>query len=247
MKQWDPESYARSAHFVPELGRPLLTLLEPRRGERMLDLGCGDGVLTQELAAGGCEVVGVDSSPEMVCAARKRGIDARVMDGESLSFASEFDGVLSNAALHWMRHPDAVIEGVWRALRPGGRFVGELGGAGNIELVYSTFARILADQGVPPESVEAFYFPSVAEYRDRLEAREFEVISAEALDRPTPIPKHETEWLAMVAAPFLHACPEGRRDSLLARAYEALDPLLRRAGTWVADYVRLRFSARKPT
>jgi len=121
------------------------------------------------------------------------------------------------------------------------------GGQGNIESVYASFSKILSAHGVAPESVEALYFPSVSDYRTRLEARGFEVISVKAMDRPTPIPKNETEWLAMVAAPFLDACPEGQRDSILAEVYEALDPMLRtRDGAWVAEYVRLRFNARKP-
>ena len=125
---WDPERYARNARFVSDLAGPVVELLDPRRGERILDLGCGDGVLTAKLAAMGCEMVGVDGSGPQIEAARKLGLDARVMDGEKLSFDEEFDAVFSNAALHWMRSPEAVIAGVRRALRRKGRFVAELGG-----------------------------------------------------------------------------------------------------------------------
>src|SRR5438445_8039406 len=115
---WDPERYARNARFVADLGAPVVDLLAPRAGERILDLGCGDGVLTAKLASLGCQVIGVDASPQQIGAARKLGLDARVMNGEALDFDREFDAVFSNAALHWMRDPAKVIAGVHRALRP---------------------------------------------------------------------------------------------------------------------------------
>src|SRR5512142_2028530 len=132
---WDPERYARNARFVADLGMPVVELLAPKSGERILDLGCGDGALTEKLVAMGCTVVGVDGSAEQVAAARARGLDCHVMDGEQLTFNNEFDAVFSNAALHWMKRADAVIAGVWRALKPGGRFVAECGGHGNIKAI----------------------------------------------------------------------------------------------------------------
>ena len=122
---WDPDRYARNARFVADLGAPVVELLAPRAGERILDLGCGDGVLTAKLASLGCHVIGVDASAQQIDAARKLGLDARVMNGEALDFDSEFDAVFSNAALHWMRDPAKVIAGVHRALTPHGRFVGD--------------------------------------------------------------------------------------------------------------------------
>src|SRR4029077_20236142 len=125
-QEWSARRYAETAHFVPALGAPVLELLAPSAGERILDLGCGDGVLTEKIAAAGAAVVAVDAAPDMVAAARARGIDARIMPGQYLTFDGEFDAVFSNAALHWMRPPEAVLAGVRRALRPGGRFVGEM-------------------------------------------------------------------------------------------------------------------------
>src|SRR6266705_5788747 len=122
---WDANRYSENARFVSDLGMPVVELLAPRAGERILDLGCGDGSLTTKLVELGCQVVGVDASPAMVAAAQALGLDARVMDGQSLPFAQEFDAVFSNAALHWMPQVDTVIAGVWRSLKPGGRFVGE--------------------------------------------------------------------------------------------------------------------------
>ncbi len=121
-QRWDPETYAKHAGFVAELGREVVALLAPQAGERVLDLGCGDGALTEQLVLSGCSVVGIDSSVAQVAGARARCLDARVARGESLPFESEFDAVFSNAALPWMREADAVVKSVYRALRPGGRF-----------------------------------------------------------------------------------------------------------------------------
>ncbi|MGH7897359.1 MAG: class I SAM-dependent methyltransferase, partial [Candidatus Binatia bacterium] len=142
-QSWDPERYARNARFVSDLGAPVVELLAPVAGERILDLGCGDGVLSKKLADLGCEIVGVDGSAGQVAAAQALGIDARVVDGEKLAFENEFDAVFSNAALHWMKRADDVIAGVWRALRPGGRFVAECGGAGCVATIEHALDRAL--------------------------------------------------------------------------------------------------------
>ena len=128
--RWEPDDYAKNAAFVPALGAPVLALLDPKPGERILDLGCGDGVLTVKLVEAGAEVVGVDASDTMIAVAKARGLDVHVVDGQSLDFEAEFDAVFSNAALHWMLDGEAVARGVFRALKPGGRFVGEMGGHG---------------------------------------------------------------------------------------------------------------------
>ncbi len=145
---WDPERYARNARFVADLGAPVLELLAPQAGECILDLGCGDGVLTAKLAAMGCDVIGVDASTPQIEAARKLGVDARVIDGENLAFANEFDAVFSNAALHWMRNPDKVIAGVYRALRPQGRFVAEFGGHGCVAKIKTALVEALNRRGI---------------------------------------------------------------------------------------------------
>ncbi|HBZ68323.1 MAG TPA: SAM-dependent methyltransferase, partial [Deltaproteobacteria bacterium] len=172
---WDPERYARNARFVSDLGQPVLELLAPQPGERVLDLGCGDGVLTEKLVALGCSVVGVDASRPQVSAARARGLDAHVMDGQALAFEREFDAVFSNAALHWMRDRDAVIRGVGRALRPGGRFVGEFGGHGCVAKIVAAIEATLARRGIDAARLNPWYFPTPDEYAARLAAGGFEV------------------------------------------------------------------------
>src|SRR5688572_1038214 len=125
---WSPDTYSKNARFVSDLGAPLLNLLDPQPGERILDLGCGDGALTQKIAATGSFVIGVDSSPAFVEAAHARGLNVALMDAQQLSLKRQFDAVFSNAALHWMKHPELVVEGVANCLRRGGRFIGEFGG-----------------------------------------------------------------------------------------------------------------------
>jgi trans-aconitate methyltransferase len=244
-QRWDPERYRRNASFVAELGAPLVDLLAPQPGERVLDLGCGDGALTEKLVALGAAVVGVDFSAEQVGAARARGLEAHVADGQGLTFDAEFDAVLSNAALHWMTRPDAVIDGVWRALKPGGRFVGEMGGAGNVQRVKAALTRALARRSV--EAAEPWYFPTPDDYGGRLAARGFRVDEIALIDRPTPLPGALGDWLETFAEPFLFQVSADERPDLIAEVEAALAGQLRDgAGRWSVDYVRLRFVAAKP-
>lgn len=247
MQHWDPERYARAAGFVPRLAGPMLDLLQPRPGERFLDLGCGNGTLTAELLRAGHDVVGVDASAAQVAAARALGVDARVMDGHALDFGPEFDAVLSNAALHWMREPDKVIDGVWRALKPGGRFAGDMGGAGNVKAVVDALGAALSRRGKNAADVNPWYFPDAAAYRARLERRGFAVVHAALVARPTPLPGPIEDWLDTFTGAFMAAVPEAERATLRAEVVEAVRPaLLGEDGVWVVDYVRLRFLARKP-
>jgi trans-aconitate methyltransferase len=246
-QQWNAGDYARHGRFVAELGVSLLSWLKPATGERILDLGCGDGALTADIAAHGASVIGVDASPELVAAAVARGLDVRLGDGQSLSFESEFDAVFSNAALHWMkRDPDAVLAGVWRALKSGGRFVAEMGGAGNVASIRGALHGALDARGVDAAQVDPWYFPTVDDYRARLEAAGFEVQAIERYDRPTPLPGDVTGWLSTFAQSFLKTVPATARDEVLTQVRAALhDRLTDAAGRWTADYVRLRFVAIK--
>jgi trans-aconitate methyltransferase len=159
-QKWNAQQYSEQGRFVSDLGMPVVELLAPRRGERVLDLGCGDGVLTAKLVALGCNVVGVDGSASMIGAAKALGLDARVMDGHALSFDGEFDAVFSNAALHWMKQPDKVVDGVWRALKPGGRFVGEMGGEGNVATIVAALETALRARGIDPKAFNPWFYPA---------------------------------------------------------------------------------------
>ena len=243
---WSADRYRSHAAFVPALGRGVVELLAPRRGERILDLGCGDGALTEALVAAGAEVVGIDASADMVAAARQRGIDARVVDATALDFDGAFDAVFSNAALHWMTDADAVIAGVGRALTPGGRFVGEFGGAGNVAAITVALLAVLGRRGLDAEAAIPWFFPTAAAYRQRLEHHGFTVTFIELFPRPTPLPGGMDGWLETLAAPVLGALPPDERAAARDEAVALLRPALcDEAGQWTADYVRLRFAAHR--
>lgn len=244
---WDPDRYERNARFVSDLGMPVFELLAPLPGERILDLGCGDGVLTEKIAALGCAVVGVDGSSEQIEAARRRGLEVYVGDGQRLTFTESFDAVFSNAALHWMLQADDVIDGVWRALKPGGRFVAECGGHGGVAQIVKALYTALARRGVDGASLNPWYFPTVEDYTGRLKARGFTVLSMALIPRPTPLPGDIAGWLETFAEVFIHALPRPERAEFIAAVRELLRPQLCNAqGDWTADYVRLRFAAAKP-
>ena len=241
---WNALAYERNARFVAEMGSPLIELLAPRTGERILDLGCGDGAFSAMVAASGADVTGVDSSPELVAAAQARGIRAAVGDGRALAFDAGFDAVVSNAALHWMGAPDAVLAGVAKALRPGGRFAGEFGGKGNVAAIVTALVAVLDRRGVDGAAAIPWYFPTVAEYRARLEAHGFSIASIELVPRPTPLTTGIAGWFETFAAPFMKRLPEAQRAGASDEAIALLAHSLRDdAGAWTADYVRLRFLA----
>jgi SAM-dependent methyltransferase len=241
---WSAAGYAENARFVADLGAPLLDLLSPQPGERILDLGCGDGALTERIAAAGAQVVGVDVSENLLAAARLRGLDVRALDAHQLGFHAEFDAVFSNAALHWMSRPEDVLKGVRQALKPGGRFVGEFGGHGNVAAVYTALLAVFAHRGIDL-APHLLFFPTAEEYQSLLEKHGFRVESIALIPRPTPLPTGMSGWLTTFARGMFALVPESER----ADAMEETVRLLRRTlcdthGRWTADYVRLRFAAR---
>lgn len=245
-QRWTSDSYQKHTGFVPVLGAPVLELLAPKPGERILDLGCGDGALTEKLRDAGADVQGVDASDTMIEAAKKRGLDARVLDAQALDFDQAFDAVFSNAALHWMLDPGAVIAGVHRALKPGGRFVGEFGGHGNVAAITVALSATMEKYGIDAEAINPWYFPTTDAYRSQLEAHGFEVASIELIPRPTPLPTDMAGWLQTMAGTFFSALEPDARSSALNDTIRLLQPWLRDdQGNWTADYVRLRFSAKR--
>ncbi len=241
---WDPETYARNARFVSDLGSAVLDLLAPRPGERILDVGCGDGVLTKRLVDLGCEVVAVDASAAQIEAARQRGIDARVMNAEALPFTEEFDAVFSNAALHWIKSADAAIAGVYRSLQPGGRFVAECGGDGCVRKIRTALVEALERRGIDGDARVPWYFPTVDDYTAKLERAGFHVDTIALIPRPTPLPGDVIGWLDTFAHSFVDGFTGRERAEYFEEVGAILAPQLRESsGTWVADYVRLRFKA----
>lgn len=246
-QDWNPESYAKNARFVSDYGLEVVDLLGPKPGERVLDLGCGDGALTEEISSRGATVVGVDNSPEMVRTAVARGTDARLLGGEDLPFDKEFDAVFSNAALHWMStDPGLVVERVFRSLKVGGRFVGEFGGHGNVAAITIAIRSAMLLHGVDCGDYSPWYFPTPAEYHHLLTSKGFKVNSIALTPRPTPLPTGMQAWLQTFAGPFLAKCEEVHVPQVLQTAVALMRPSLRdTCGIWTADYVRIRFSATK--
>ena len=243
---WSAARYEANARFVTDLAGPVLDLLAPRKGERILDLGCGDGPIAKALGDLGCVVKGVDASEDMVAGARALGVDAEVMDGHALAFDGEFDAVFSNAALHWMTRPDDVARGVAKALKPGGRFVAEQGGHGNVAAIRTALVAVLAEAGVRTDLSDVWSFPSVAEQTRRLEDAGFEIEEIALHPRPTPVASGMEAWLETLAAPALSGVDPDRRAAIRARVAALTRPALCDGeGLWTADYVRLRFRAVK--
>jgi trans-aconitate methyltransferase len=243
---WNADVYRTNARFVSDLGIPVVELLAPRAGERILDLGCGDGVLTRQLQDMGCEIVGVDSSPELVEAAAALGLEVYLQDATAIEFREEFDAVFSNAVLHWVKEPDEVIRRVFRALRPGGRFVAECGGHRCVETIQRALVAELERRGYDGWAANPWYFPTDQEYGDRLTRAGFDVRYIATIPRPTPLPGDIAGFLETFAGSFTSVLPPGERAAYIEDVRRRLMPSLRgEDGTWTADYTRLRFAAWK--
>ncbi|HEY2472737.1 MAG TPA: methyltransferase domain-containing protein [Terracidiphilus sp.] len=244
---WDPLAYERNGAFVHELAGGVLEWLNAQPGEYILDLGCGDGHLTQRISDSGAHVLGVDASPAMVAAARERGVEAEPAKAEALPFRDgTFDAVFSNAALHWVRGQDAMLAQVHRVLKHEGRFVAEMGGHGNIAAIQVALTAVLERHGFSNLEEGVNYFPTVDAYTERLNRQGFHVEQMALIPRPTKLAESGMEgWLRTFRRGVLDGLPEDAREAVVKETAELLAPVLRdEAGNWTADYVRLRFAAR---
>lgn len=239
--RWDAGDYARVGAFVPQLGAAALDLLDPKPGERILDVGCGDGALTRTIIGRGAEVVAVDNSPELVAAARAIGLDVLEMDAAEMTFAAEFDAAFSNAALHWMLDKERVARAIFRALRPGKRFAGEMGGEGNLARLREALDNELVIRGYVPPSESANWYPSAETFAAVYEAAGFSDIDARLIERPTPLPHGIAAWVTTFRKGWLDrsGVPDDERREIAAAVEQAVN-------SDTADYVRLRFIMRKP-
>jgi len=249
--QWNATQYDAKHAFVYEKAKGLVELVAPEAGERILDLGCGTGALTAAIAEGGAEVLGVDQSEEMISQARKKypALKFEALDARALRFNAEFDAVFSNAVLHWIPEAEQVIAGVAQALRPGGRFVAELGGKGNIQRVVEGFHRAFSVLGMPePEGVSPWFYPGVAEYAGLLERHGLEVREASLFDRPTMLEDGERgleNWIRLFRQTFLEKMGEPNAQHWIREVERQCRVALFKNGSWELDYRRLRIAASK--
>ena len=238
---WDAADYARLGGFVAKLGEAALDLLDPQPGEHVLDVGCGDGILTQKIVERGATVVGIDNNLSMVAAAKARGLDARLMDAADLRFDAAFDAAFSNATLHWVLDKERAARAIWFALKAGGRFAGEMGGDGNLARLREALDNVLVARGFGPPTYAANWYPATEEFVAVYEQAGFRDVDARLIERPTRLEHGVASWVTTFRRGWLDRAgvPEEERAAIGAAVADAL-------GTDIADYVRLRFIMRKP-
>lgn len=242
---WSSDSYDTHARFVSDMAGAVVDWLDPQAGENILDLGCGDGVLTEQLVRAGANVIGVDMSENLLASARDKGLQVQQMDGEALTYDNQFDAVFSNAALHWMTNPQKVLSGVSKALKPNGRFVAEFGGHGNVAAIVTAMRAVAALRNGDETLAGPWFFPSPAVYQKMLEAHGFEVEQIGLFPRPTPLKTGMRHWLQLFRKPFFDQFGD-KKNEVLSQVETLLEPVLKDAnGNWTADYVRIRFRAIK--
>lgn len=248
--RWDSGLYDHKHDFVSKYGEDLIEILNPKPGEEILDLGCGTGDLADKISGKGAHVTGIDSSKEMIEAARQKfpSIDFEIQSAASFSFNKKFDAVFSNAALHWISEKEKVVKQVYECLKPGGRFVAELGGKGNVGKIIDALKGVLARHGFIKQSqIQTWYFPSLSEYASLLEANGFRVIFASHFDRETELKDSHgiINWLRMFGRSYLENIPDNEVSQILKEVEQQLKSSNFRNGKWFADYKRLRIVALK--
>lgn len=251
--KWNAELYDQKHNFVYQYGEDVLSLLEPKAGESILDLGCGSGFLTNEIRKYSAKVLGVDSSAEMIEKARNNypETEFKVINATDLSFNASFNAIFSNAVLHWIKAEDQpkMMDAVFTALKPGGRFVAEMGGKGNVGLMISTLRKVLNLYGYPQQAeMDYLFFPSVGEYTSMLENAGFKVNYAAHFDRETLLQDQSEgvkKWITMFASDFFIGVKEAHQPIILNETAKQLQPFYEKNGEWYADYKRLRFIAIK--
>lgn len=249
---WKPELYDTKLGFVSEYGKGVVQLLNPQENEKILDLGCGTGDLSNKITTYGAKVVGMDLSAAMIEKAREKypALHFFQGNGEDFTLEESYDAVFSNAALHWMKNPAKVITSVWNVLNHGGRFVAEFGGKGNVETIIQGIADVLSEEyGEDAYEKNQWYYPSIGEYSHLLEKQGFRVTSALHFDRPTPLKDGKdglSHWLTSFGDDFFQGFSDDERANLYTKIAKKIKPTLFQDGSWYADYKRIRIVAIKP-
>ncbi len=248
---WNPELYNNKHSFVYDYGEDLVTILQPKKNERILDLGCGSGQLTFKISQLAREVVGIDSSVEMIADAKSKfkNINFRVGDAANFSFEKKVDAIFSNAALHWVLEYKEAIQCMFDSLNNNGRIVLEFGGKGNVQTIVNQLRKSLASRGYLEQSeLKQWYFPSIAEYTTELESAGFNVTIAKHFDRPTELADQNTgikDWIAMFGKAFFNNVSLEHIEEIKQEVQEEIQSKCFKNGKWYADYKRIRVVAIK--
>ena len=249
-QHWNATLYDNAHDFVAKFGEGIFSWLQPQKGEHILDLGCGTGDLTPKIQAAGATVVGVDSSIDMIKAAKKKfpKIDFQQADARNLPFSASFDAIFSNAVLHWIPEKEAVVTNMYQSLKKGGRIVLEFGGKDNNQQIWDVLKMVLQKRGYPENAkIDFFYFPAIGEYATLLEKQGFRVTRAAHFDRPTPLKGNNgiKDWLLMFGDNFFPNIPAAEKGVILEEIQAALKATHFINEQWVADYKRIRVMAIK--
>ncbi len=249
--KWNADLYDQKHAFVFQYGEDVLALLDVKPGEHILDIGCGTGHLTKQIQDKGAIVKGTDYSPDMIAQAKKLfpGVDFAVENAADFYTEEKYDAVFSNAALHWVLDANGAIKSIYDALKPGGRFVAEMGGKGNVAKLLEAIHLVLQNHGYHTQAeTKVWYFPSTAEYAKLLEDHGFRVTFTAHYDRKTPLQDGDqgvAKWVTMFGAQFLEGIAEEEKEQILVEITKKLEPYYNEGGQWYADYKRLRFVAIK--
>jgi len=243
--QWNPETYNKHTAFVSQLALPVVGLLNPQEGERILDAGCGDGTLAVKIEKYGAKVVGIDMSAEMIEACKAKEIEAYVGSITALPYVNEFDAVFSNATLHWVKDAKSAVENIAKSLKNGGRFVAEFGGMGNMHHVVVAMQQVFDNHPEFGAFQNPWYFPTPEEYQALLETAGFEVKYIELIPRPTPM-DDIVHWLDIFANGITEHLNKEQFEVFKRECRDILvETIYSEDEGWILDYVRLRVKAIK--
>ncbi|MEH7127855.1 methyltransferase domain-containing protein [Neobacillus drentensis] len=242
---WNASLYDKEHSFVSHLGGELVRWLAPKPGEKILDLGCGTGDIANQLSQQGVEITGMDKSENMIEQAQKKYPDLTfiVEDAVNMRYSNEFDAVFSNATLHWIKTPRQALQSIYQALKPGGRFVAEFGGKGNVQTITEAIMNQLGEYGILYKSAQhPWYYPSIGEYTSIMEQVGFRVTHAEHFDRPTPLNGEQglRNWIEMFATSMFEGVTTETKEVIVTRVEDSLRQGLFMNGEWIADYKRIR-------
>ena len=246
--KWNTALYNNKHAFVYQYGEALVELLDPKPYEKILDLGCGTGELTEKIKEKGSLAIGIDSSAEMIIKAKEKYplISFEAMDAATMNFENEFDAVFSNAVLHWIKESEKVVTSIYRSLKEGGRLVAEFGGKNNVKNIVNALELSFEKRNI--EFERFWYFPSTAEYAALLEANRFRVTIIQHFDRQTELADNVSgmkEWIEMFGNNFFKNISAEIKKEIIDEAVEILKSTSYRNGKWFADYTRLRVVAIK--